>query len=74
MSFSECLRDSALKAIVKSKNLSLLEYINANCACMDKDEQEEMEALDIDFNNSGGKELTLDKLLQGYVFYNGLIY
>lgn len=31
MSFSEFLRDSVLKAIIKSEELSLLEYINANC-------------------------------------------
>ena len=65
MSFSEFLRDAALKAIVRSENLSLLEYINANCAYMDRHEQEEIEALNIDFDNLSGKELTLDELLQG---------
>lgn len=65
MSFSEFLRDTALKAIAKSESLSLLEYINANCAYMDKHEQEEIEALNIDFDNLCGKELTLDELLQG---------
>ena len=65
MSFSEFLRDTALKAIVKSENLGLLEYINTNCDYMDKHEQEEMEALNIDFDNLSGKELTLDELLQG---------
>ncbi len=65
MSFSEFLRDTALKTIVKSENLGLLEYINTNCAYMDKHEQEEMEALNIDFDNLSGKELTLDELLQG---------
>ena len=49
VSFSEFLRDTALKAIAKSENLSLLEYINANCTYMDKHEQEEIEALNIDF-------------------------
>lgn len=65
MSFSEFLRDAALKAIVKSENLSLLEYINANCEYMDKHEQEEIESLNIDFDDLRGKELTLDELLQG---------
>ena len=64
MSFSEFLRDTALKAIAKSENLSLLEYINANCTYMDKHEQEEIEALNIDFDNLSGKELSLDELLQ----------
>lgn len=65
MSFSEFLRDSALKVIVNSENLSLLEYINANCDYMDRNEQEEIEALNINFDNLSGKELTLDELLQG---------
>ena len=50
-SFSEFLRDTALKAIAKSENLSLLEYINKNCAYVDKNEQEEIEALNIDFDD-----------------------
>ena len=65
MSFSEFLRDAALKTIVRSENLSLLEYINANCAYIDRHAQEEIEALNIDFDNLSGKELTLDELLQG---------
>lgn len=64
MSFSEFLRDTALKAIEKSQNLSLLEYINANCAYLDQKEQEEIEMLGIDFEDLSGKELTLDELLQ----------
>ena len=51
MSFSEFLRDTALKAIAKSENLSLLEYINTNCTYLDKNEQEEIEALNIDFDD-----------------------
>lgn len=64
MSFSEFLRDTALKAIEKSQNLSLLEYINANCAYLDQKEQEEIEMSGIDFEDLSGKELTLDELLQ----------
>lgn len=64
MSFSEFLRESALAAIVKSENMSLLEYINANCVCVDDFEQKEIEALNIDFDDLSGKELTLDELLQ----------
>lgn len=64
MSFSEFLRDTALKAIDKSENSSLLEYINTNCTYLDKNEQEEIEALNIDFDNLSGKELNLDELLQ----------
>lgn len=65
MSFSEFLRDTALKAIAKSENQSLLEYLNANCDYVDRNEQEEIEALNIDFDDLSGKELTLDELLQG---------
>ena len=64
MSFSEFLIDTTLKAIAKSEDMSLLEYINANCAYMDKNEQEEIEALNIDFDNLSGKELNLNELLQ----------
>ena len=63
-SFSEFLRDTALKAIAKSENLSLLEYINKYCEYVDKNEQEEIEALNIDFDDLSGKELNLDELLQ----------
>lgn len=65
MSFSEFLRNTALAAIIKSENLSLLEYINENCSYLDRQEQEEIEALNIDFEDVSGKELTLDELLQG---------
>lgn len=64
MSFSEFLRESALKAIVQNQNASLLEYISANCAFVDEVEQKELEALGLDFENVDGKELTLDELLQ----------
>lgn len=64
MSFSEFLRDTALKVIAKNENLSLLEYINENCTYMDKYEQEEIETSNIDFDNLSGKELSLDELLQ----------
>lgn len=64
MSFSEFLRVTAIKEIVKNENLSLLEYISENCAYMDSNEQEEIETLNIDFNDLNGKELTLDELLQ----------
>ncbi len=64
MSFSEFLRDTALKAINKSEDASLLEYMSANCAYIDNSEQKEIEELNIDFDNLSGKELTLDELLQ----------
>ena len=64
MSFSEFLRETALKTIAKNENLNLLEYLNSNVSFMDSQEQEEVEALNIDFDDLNGKELTLDELLQ----------
>ena len=40
-----------MDTIEKSENLSLLEYINKNCEYVDKNEQEEIEALNIDFDD-----------------------
>ena len=65
MSFSEFLRETALKTIAQNENLSLLDYINKNCSYVDKYEQAEIEALKIDFDDLNGKELSLDELLQG---------
>lgn len=64
VSFSEFLRDTALKEIAKSENLDLLEYINSNCTFVDKQEQKEIEELNIEFDDLNGKELSLDELLQ----------
>ena len=48
----------------ESENLCLLEYINKYCEYVDENEQEEIEALNIDFDDLSGKELNLDELLQ----------
>ncbi len=64
ISFSEFVRDAAVKAIIQEEKASLLEYLDANCLYLDKDEQKEIERLSIDFENLDGKELTLDELLQ----------
>ena len=40
-----------MDTIEKSENLSLLEYINKNCAYVDENEQKEIEALNIDFDD-----------------------
>lgn len=65
MSFSEFLRDAALKTITQNEELNLLEYINSNCTYVDNGEQEEIESLNLDFDEFTGKELSLDELLQG---------
>lgn len=43
----------------------MLDHINANCGYVDKQEQEEIESLNINFDDLSGKELTLDEILQG---------
>ena len=40
-----------MDTIKESENLSLLEYINKYCEYVDKNEQEEIEALNIDFDD-----------------------
>lgn len=43
----------------------MLDYINANCGYVDKQEQEEIESLNINFDDLSGNELILDEILQG---------
>lgn len=40
-----------MDTIEKSENLSLLEYINKYCEYVDENEQKEIEALNIDFDD-----------------------
>ena len=65
VSFSEFLRESALEIIRKNEDLSLLEYLNKNCAYVDDNEQEEINSLKLNFDDISGKELSLNELLQG---------
>lgn len=44
------------------KNNSLLEYINANCDYVDNSEQAEIEALNIDFDDLSGNELSFSEI------------
>lgn len=65
VSFSEFLRDTAMKAISKQEDASLLDYMQAKIFYVDREEQKEIEDLNIDFDNLDGKEITLDEFLQG---------
>lgn len=65
VSFSEFLRESALETISKNEDLSLLEYLNTNCAYVDDNEQKEIKNLKLNFDDMSGKELSLKDLLQG---------
>lgn len=51
-----------------NENPSLLEYLNANCEYMDSSEQAEIEALNIDFDDLSGKELTSLDVSEDYEF------
>ena len=65
VSFSEFLIDTAMKAISKQEDASLLDYMQAKTFYVDREEQKEIEDLNIDFDNLDGKEITLDEFLQG---------
>lgn len=64
ISFSEFLREAAMNAISKEEEAGLLNYIVSNCDYVDPAEQEELEALSINFDELDGKEITLNELLQ----------
>lgn len=51
-----------------SENPSLLEYLNANCEYADSTEQAEIEALNIEFDDLSGKELTSLDVNEDYEF------
>ncbi len=61
--FSELLRQSALNFIKKSENIDLLDYMNANLSAISQEEREELDALDIDFNDLNGVELRVEDVL-----------
>lgn len=61
--FSELLRQSALNFIKKSENIDLLDYMNANLSAISQEEREELDALDIDFNDLDGVELRVEDVL-----------
>lgn len=65
LNFSAFLRQVALKEIAQSEKMSLLEYLNENSAFVDKQEQQELDALNLDFSSFDGREISLDELLQG---------
>ncbi len=61
--FSELLRQSALNFIKKSESIDLLDYMNANLSAISQEEREELDALDIDFNDLNGVELRIEDVL-----------
>ena len=63
VSFSEFLRETAMKVISKQEDVSLLAYMQSKTSYIDREEQEEIEDLNIDFDNLEGKEITSDEFL-----------
>ncbi len=57
--FSELLRQSALNFIKRSESIDLLDYINANLSAISQEEREELDSLDIDFDDLNGVELNI---------------
>ncbi len=55
--FSELLRHSVLNFIKKNEKIDLLDYMNANLSAISQEEREELDVLDIDFNDLNGVEL-----------------
>ena len=61
--FSELLRQSTLNFIKKSESIDLLEYMNANLSVISEEECEKLDALDIDFTDINGVELSVKDVL-----------
>lgn len=63
LSFSEFLRKSALLFIQQKEELSLAEFLNKNCEYVSKEEQTEIDAMNIDYSDLDGEEININELL-----------
>ena len=64
VSFSEFLRNSAIKEIKRQNDLELAEFLKTNCKKASDEEQKEFESIDFDlFDVDDFEELSLDELL-----------
>ncbi len=61
--FSQILRNAAISFINKSEKMELLEYMNANLEYVNKEEQREIEDMDIDFHDLNGEEIKVQDVL-----------
>ncbi len=62
-SFSEILRKATLDYIQKEEEIDLVKFLNARLDFVSEEEQQEIDALNIDFNNLNGEELSIDDFL-----------
>lgn len=60
----ESVGKSIFTPVPKNESMSLLEYLNTTCSYIDKQEQHDTEALNLDFFDLSGRELSLDELLE----------
>lgn len=64
VSFSEFLRNSAIKEIKRQNDLDLAKFLKANCKNASNEEQKEFELMDFESYDTGDfEELSLDELL-----------
>lgn len=63
LSFSEFLRKSALLFIEQKEELSLAEFLNKHCESVSKEEQAEIDAMNIDYDDLDGEEMTINDFL-----------
>lgn len=63
LSFSEFLRKSALLVIEQNENLSLAEFLNKHSEAVSQKEKEEIEKLNIDYDDLSGEEMSIDDFL-----------
>lgn len=64
VSFSEFLRNSAIKEIKRQNDLDLAEFLKTNCKKASDEEQKEFESMDFESYDMGDfEEISLDELL-----------
>lgn len=64
MSFSEFLRKAAIKYIEMSENIDLLEFMIKNCKPLSEREQKDLNSIDVDYEDTTAKEISLDDFIQ----------
>ena len=64
LSFSQFISDVSISYITNQENLDLLNFMNSNVSYVDDAEQKEIDALNIDYSDTNGKELSINEFLQ----------
>ncbi len=63
MSFSEFLKKSSLRIIKEEEELSLSKFMNKHLENVSKEEQEDIDKLNIDYTDKSGKEVNINDFL-----------